>query len=387
MPIFKILRDSVGHRTFVTAKTEQSNNTQSNIKKAAKLSINQSKPHIIKDSQNHTLKCSTKLWFLFTFLRLKKKKVTENLWVTKQPLLATPITCDNTAADNANPGNIWLFAAQQPISKLFYGPTYKKFLAAQQPPFLLKPSSTVTGFKKYMYSSVKYNDNQLQPGYNRRKFNHSHYNQTLKENSRLSKVYANLSTTQLLNYLAFTGKNTISTQDYNLNHILTWQSQILPNDKPDCKSVGSSKATTKAASFNFKNQRGLVSNIPDQAPTKKSNRNLRVSCIGDNYQIDLATKSRLENARKLTDQHSSSFLSQNRTIPKLVNFLESRLAVIIWRSIFSKSIANSKQKLRAGTLVNGSIQKKASFLTLPGDVLCFSTCNTKQRLKYLHEKI
>lgn len=316
MPIFRILhqrsqKDSVSHRTFVTAKKKQSNNKQSSTKKAAKSESNQHNitlsPHIITDSQKNNQRCSTKLCFLLTFLRLKKKKITD--YVAKHN-----ITFDNVTADTANPESFWLFAAQHNLGKYLHGSKHKKLLAALpkgMPPFLLKPSSTVTGFKKYMYSSVKYNDNQLQPGYNRRKFNHSHYNQTLKENSRLGKVYLSLSTTQLLNYLAFTGKNQILTQDYNLNNMIRGQTKTLPL----CYAV--------------------------------------------------------------TDRQSE-ILRQNRTIPKLVNYLESRLAVILWRSLFSKSITNSKQKLRVGTLVNASIQKKQSFLTLPGDVLCFPTCNKKQ---------
>lgn len=72
----------------------------------------------------------------------------------------------------------------------------------------LKPCSTVTGFKKFMYNSVKLGQNQLQPGYNRRKFNHSHYNQTLKESSRLSRLYSHLSKKLIKNYCAFALKRT-----------------------------------------------------------------------------------------------------------------------------------------------------------------------------------
>lgn len=68
----------------------------------------------------------------------------------------------------------------------------------------LKPFSTVSGFKKYMFNSVKISQNQLQPGYNRSKHCHSHYNQIFKESSRLSNIYGHLSKAQVLNLSAFT---------------------------------------------------------------------------------------------------------------------------------------------------------------------------------------
>lgn len=145
---------------------------------------------------------------------------------------------------------------------------------------LLKTATTVTGFKKFLYNSVKVSQNQLYPGYNRRKYNHSHYNQILKENTRLNRVYAYLSKTHVLNYSASALKTS-----------------------------------------HLKNR-----------PT---------------LQI------------------------YNRPIPRMVSFLESRLDVLLWRNQFTGSIQSARAKIRRGLFVNGGLQKKASFRSIPGDVFSF----------------
>nr|YP_010733800.1 ribosomal protein S4 [Gayralia brasiliensis]YP_010733829.1 ribosomal protein S4 [Monostroma nitidum]WEG93071.1 ribosomal protein S4 [Gayralia brasiliensis]WEG93100.1 ribosomal protein S4 [Monostroma nitidum] len=163
----------------------------------------------------------------------------------------------------------------------------------------LKPSSTVTGFKKFMYNSVKLSQNQLQPNYNRRKYNHSYYNQTLKEITRLSRIYGYLSRNQIKNYCGFTVKPT--------------------------RYANSRTSLLKKI------------NLPEKVNKK------------------VKTKTLLKN------------INYNRPIPKLVNFLESRLDVIIWRNQLSTSIRSARQ--HPGRLeVNASLQKKISYQTISGDV-------------------
>nr|AOC61514.1 ribosomal protein S4 [Rhexinema sarcinoideum] len=89
--------------------------------------------------------------------------------------------------------------------------------------FNLKPFSTITGFKKFMVNSVKVSQNQLQPGYNRRKHCHSHYNQILKEKSHLSKIYGFLSKTHTSTFSAFTLNLTFSSK---FDHIYKCQRPI-----------------------------------------------------------------------------------------------------------------------------------------------------------------
>jgi hypothetical protein len=228
------------------------------------------------------------------------------------------------------------------------------------PPFLLKPSSTVAGFKKAMYNSVKYGQNQLQPGYNRRKFNYSHYNQTIKENTRLSKLYAYLSTAQLENYRAFTGLNKssdFSAKLKNLNNNYSQHGETLKSllDRV-CNKTNNTQETPKRLPF-----------VVPHEPLCLNFSFLEGVLLGKGEAKEIKDTHLDYTAQKL-NRH----LKSPRTIPKLVNFLESRLDVILWRSLFSESIVSSRQRLREGILVNGGTQKKASFLTLPADVITFT---------------
>lgn len=168
----------------------------------------------------------------------------------------------------------------------------------------VKPSSTVTGFKKLMYNSVKLTQNQLTPNYNRRKYNHSHYNQIISENTRFSRITC-LSKVIRENYTASAVRSNASNLDkkvfYETNNFL----------KDDC-----------------------FSRVP-----------------------------------RLEPGFCSNLLRPIRPIPKIVQLIESRLDIILWRSQFSSSISSARQKVRQtkGIYVNGGLQKKASFPTIPGD--------------------
>jgi ribosomal protein S4 len=99
------------------------------------------------------------------------------------------------------------FSSKNQSKNLKYNAFCKKFYPSNfffKKQFNLKPFSTISGFKKFMINSVKVSQNQLQPGYNRRKHCHSHYNQILKEKSRLSKIYGYLPKTQISTFSAFT---------------------------------------------------------------------------------------------------------------------------------------------------------------------------------------
>lgn len=210
--------------------------------------------------------------------------------------------------------------------------------------FLLKPSSTVAGFKKAMYNSVKYDQNQLQPGYNRRKFNYSHYNQTIKENTRLSKVYANLSTAQLANYRSFVGLNKSSDFSLQLKHL----------------------------NSNYNQHRKKLNCLLDHVYNKTNNTALAENSPCEIFSANEKTKEIEYTYSDSAAQRISRHIKSPRTIPKMVNLLESRLDVILWRSLFSGSIGSSRQRIREGVLVNGGIQNKASFITLPADVITFT---------------
>jgi len=93
----------------------------------------------------------------------------------------------------------------------------------QNSPLTLKASSTITGFKKCMYSKALVSQSQLQPSYNRRKYSHSHYNQTLKEYSRLGRLYGYLSKQSVKNYSAFTNMP----QSMDVNDGQSTQSSLL----------------------------------------------------------------------------------------------------------------------------------------------------------------
>jgi hypothetical protein len=182
----------------------------------------------------------------------------------------------------------------------------------------LKPTSTVTGFKKWMYNSVKVSQNQLQPSYNRRKHSHSHYNQTLKENTRLNRIYAHSTKNQVTNYSAF--------------------------------SLNPASLTPKISLFGSINPLLLKKRSP-LYPCQR---------LSLPY---LATEGPQGGAR-----FGQEFGKYTRPIPKFVNFLESRLDTILWRSQFTASLSSARQKLRKGIRVNGGLQKKATFPISPGDV-------------------
>jgi ribosomal protein S4 len=173
-----------------------------------------------------------------------------------------------------------------------------------------------------MYNFVKLSQNQLQPSYNRRKYNHSHYNQTLKERTRLNRIYAYLSKPTIKSYCAFTIKPTSST--YSLQNM-----------------AGSLKVTPES--------------LENKTPFPH-NAGLNVHSLLNNY-----SKARPTNPQ----------MTYHRPIPKIVNFLESRLDIILWKNQFANSIKSARQTLRQGILVNGGLQKKSSFQTLPGDVFTF----------------
>lgn len=212
----------------------------------------------------------------------------------------------------------------------------------QQP--ILKSSSTVTGFKKLMYNFVKLNQNQLQPSYNRRKYSHSHYNQTLKECTRLNRTYAYLSKPTIKNYCAFTIKPTVNI------HFL--QNSIVP-----IKGLFFGLKPVKKGFLHkfFK----LSTSLKTQYESLQNNFTFKQS-------TDLSAHNLIPNYNKARLVNSE--IAYDRPIPKIVNFLESRLDVILWRNQFVSSIKGARQGLRQGVQVNGGLQKKASFLTQSGDV-------------------
>ena len=125
------------------------------------------------------------------------------------------------------------------IAKIQKKKAFQKNERSEQLPLLnqnvnklnLKPASTITGFKKLMYSSVKVNQNRLHPGYNRRKYNHSHFNQTLKESSNLSKIYAYLSKRTLKNYCAYLSR-IVNSRDHSIKTGLHYKQSGLHRTKP-----------------------------------------------------------------------------------------------------------------------------------------------------------
>jgi ribosomal protein S4 len=197
----------------------------------------------------------------------------------------------------------------------------------------LKPTSTVTGFKKWMYNSVKVSQNQLQPSYNRRKHSHSHYNQTLKENTRLNRIYAHSTKNQVTNYSAF-----------SLNPASLIPKVGLFRSEKLFPAVLHSMQSLKKFSPLYP----LLCNSPDNLGWPNLSINAKLGGNGARLELYLG--------------------KYTRPIPKFVNFLESRLDTILWRNQFTASLSSARQKLRKGIRVNGGLQKKATFPTFPGDV-------------------
>jgi hypothetical protein len=222
----------------------------------------------------------------------------------------------------------------------------------------LKPSSTVTGFKKLMYNFVKLSQNQLQPSYNRRKYNHSHYNQTLKERTRLNRTYAYLPRSTIKNYCAFTVKLTS-----NINSLQNFMSPI--------ENLFSSKNWVRSSMSKLHSQ-NISAASPEATPKSLEN---KIRLTPDGRALSANANGKI-NAHSSIKEYSKAKLGNlqmnyHRPIPKIVHFLESRLDVILWKNQFASSVKSARQNLRQGILVNGGLQKKTSFQTLPGDVFTF----------------
>jgi len=166
-------------------------------------------------------------YFTFTNLEIKHKCNSIQLLLTfkrsKTTLLLRSYSVDSYYDNNVesyNEKNELLFIQGNNLIKfkyknaeLFKFKKLKQHKAKMLSSFKrLKPSSYVNGFKKISYNSVKVSQNNLLTSFNRRKHNISHYNITLKEKSRLSRVYSYISSKSLLNYSAFTlnSKNNLS---------------------------------------------------------------------------------------------------------------------------------------------------------------------------------
>jgi hypothetical protein len=222
----------------------------------------------------------------------------------------------------------------------------------------LKPSSTVTGFKKLMYNFVKLSQNQLQPSYNRRKYNHSHYNQTLKERTRLNRTYAYLPRSTIKNYCAFTVKLTS-----NINSLQNFMSPI--------ENLFSSKNWVRSSSFKLHPQNLLTLSLEATPESLKNKTTLTPNggALSANVSGKINVHSSIKDYNKAKSVNPQ--MTYHRPIPKIVNFLESRLDVILCKNQFASSVKSARQNLRQGMLVNGGLQKKTSFQTLPGDVFAF----------------
>lgn len=85
-----------------------------------------------------------------------------------------------------NPCQILNNQIKTTFSKYFHSPIKKRTHTWHAS---LKPSSSITGFKKALYNRVKVRNAQLDPTYNRRKHNHGHYNLITNQIKRLSKTF------------------------------------------------------------------------------------------------------------------------------------------------------------------------------------------------------
>nr|YP_025773.1 ribosomal protein S4 [Tupiella akineta]AAQ18732.1 ribosomal protein S4 [Tupiella akineta] len=292
---------------------------------------------------------------------------------------------------------------------------------------ILKPSTTVTGFKKLMYNFVKLSQNQLQPSYNRRKYNHTHYNQTLKERTRLSRTYVYLSKPTIKNYCAFTIKPTSSM--YSLQNFIssidnpfyggtlqTFAPAVCEGSFTDfapkfvsLEQIASLRVKTSSSKFvkepsqtklseqacaaasGSKNPVALQQNTVWVGIPSPQNKNLLSASLKANSESFgskttlpavaggkpstkkpplISVRSLIKNNNKIRLENPP--IAYHRPIPKIVNLLESRLDVILWKNQFAGSIKSARQNLRQGVLVNGGLQKKTSFQALPGDVFTFN---------------
>lgn len=96
----------------------------------------------------------------------------------------------------------------------------------------LQGRSSMTGFKKAIYNRVKLSNNLLSPAYNRRKYNHSHYNQIEKQCTRLSRTYGYLSRKKITHFISSSLVN-----KYNHNFDSFFKSQTLTHDRTSVKML------------------------------------------------------------------------------------------------------------------------------------------------------
>lgn len=245
----------------------------------------------------------------------------------------------------------------------------------------LKPFSTVTGFKKFMYNFVKLSQSQLQPGYNRRKYSHSHYNQTLKESTRLSRIYAYLPQNFIKNICGFAINPTLVKIGFKglecyesipSGHVSPIPFDILPATQK--KLALYSQASDKKQNETFLASPQLPFLETPFSPAYFLRNALRKSSrVGGrqrliNKEVDVSYKVA---ERKDKTKKTNLQMTFHRPIPKVVNFLESRLDVILWRNQLASSIKNARQKLQQGIRLNRGLQKTTSYQTLPGDVFTF----------------
>jgi hypothetical protein len=208
----------------------------------------------------------------------------------------------------------------------------------------LRGCTTVTGFKKSLYSKIKIQDHRLLPSYNRRKHNHSHYMVIENQLRNTSKTFQYISRTRLRYIIAASLKNAHT--HYRLKSYAAEFSQLRPIF---------ALALCSCLLPLQEQRKGKSSGEPLQEKSAGRRGKARGDTNSPAFLSPDENASKAFVAQKRKQLRSCLCKSKKqhlilpfcfRPIPALVSFIEMQLDLLVWRNLFNGSLIQSRQILR-----------------------------------------
>lgn len=184
----------------------------------------------------------------------------------------------------------------------------------------LRGCTTVTGFKKVLYSKIKIQDHKLLPSYNRRKHNHSHYMVIENQLRNTSKAFQYIDRTKLRYIIASSLKKAHT------------------NYKLELDAVDLSQLKTGHAYYH--------AFVPRRLDNDKTNEALGQTIPLAPTFCPQQKEKTIHEPKELGEPDRLILRFCFRSIPALVSLIEAELDMLVWRNLFNDSLMQSRKVLR-----------------------------------------